>query len=61
MWLIISILLIKYLHSIKFVGVSTIAISKLIFTIMALIYIDDTNIVLLNRGREMEVEIIVRA
>ena len=60
-WLIISILLIRYLYSTKFVSISSIAITKLIFVIAALIYVDNTDIVLLNKGNKIEIEIIARA
>ena len=54
-WLIISILLIRYLYSTKFVSTSSTPITKLIFMIVALIYVDDTNIVLLKK--EMKVRL----
>ena len=60
-WLIILILLIKYLYSTKFVSISSKAITKFIFIIVALIYVNDTDIVLLNKGNKIEIKIIARA
>jgi len=53
-------LFIHYLYKTKFASIST-TISKLIFTIVDLLYVDDMDIVLFNKGNESEEEIIIRA
>ena len=57
----ISILLIRYLYSTKFTSISSTAITKLIFIIIVLIYIHNTDIVIFNKGNESETKIIARS
>ena len=60
-WLIISILLIRYLYGLKLISVIKISITQLVFQLVGFLYIDDTNLILMNDGKESTVEIISRA
>jgi len=58
--LIISILLIRYLYSSKFVSISRTTITQVTFQLAGFLYIDDTDLVTLNNRDEFTTENVVR-
>ena len=60
-WLILSILLVRYLYSSRWVSVRMSAISKVAYQLAGFLYIDDTDLVALNSGNESEAEVVARA
>ena len=61
MWLVLSILLVWFLYSSRWVSVQTSAISKVVYKLVGLLYVDDIDLVALNSGNELEVEVVTRA
>ena len=57
----ISIILVRYLYSSKFVTVLKTAIIKVAFQLAGFIYIDDTDLTILNEGKEIAEEVVARA
>ena len=56
----ISIFLVRYLYSSKFISVSKTAIIQIVFQLAGFIYIDNTDLMLLNNSNEIDIEIIAR-
>ena len=56
----VSIILVRYLYSSKFVTISKTAITKVAFQLAGFIYIDNTDIMILNEGQEIVEEIVAR-
>jgi len=59
-WLMISIILVRYLYSLKFATVSKTAIIKVAFQLAGFIYVDNTDIMILNEGQETVEEVVAR-
>ena len=59
-WLMISIILVRYLYSSKFATISKTAITKVAFQLVGFLYVDDTDITILNEGQETAEEVIAR-
>ena len=55
-----SIFLVRYLHSKKLVPVLETAISKVSFQIVAQLYIDDTDLPIMNQGNESAEQLVAR-
>ena len=56
----ISIILVRYLYSLKFATVSKTTITKVVFQLAGFIYVDDTDIMILNEGQETAEEVMAR-
>ena len=60
-WLLLSILLVKYLYSLELIPQLITLLSLVLFQLAASLYIDDTNINIRNNSTESESDIIARA
>ena len=60
-WMLIAIFLVRYLYSKKMVPVSTTSISQTCYQISSLLYVDDVDLPLHNKGNESEEDIVSRA
>ena len=56
-----SIFLVRYLYSSQLVLVRTLVISKVAYQLASFLYVDDTDIVVLNSRSELAEEVVVRA
>ena len=61
LWLIITIFLVRYLHSKKVTAEITSPISRSILPLAALIFIDDTNLCVFNLGTDNAEEVVIKA
>jgi len=61
MWLIISIFLVIYLYKLKWIYVRHSPISKVAYQIAGFLYVDNTDLVTLNKGNELASEVVARA
>ena len=59
-WLINSIFLVRYLYKLKWISVRYSSISKVAYQIAEFLYVDDTGLITLNRGDELEKEVVDR-
>ena len=57
----ISIILVRYLYSSKFATVSKTAITKVAFQLTGFIYVNNTDITILNEEQETAEEVVARA
>ena len=60
-WILITIFLVYYLYSKKMILISKTPISQMCYQIASLLYVDDTDLPLHNKGNESVVEIVARA
>ena len=60
-WLIISIFLVRYLYSLKWIYINQTLLSKLAHRIAVFLHMDDTDLVAINKGEEIEAEVVARA
>ena len=61
LWLIISIFLVRHLHSKKVTVAITSPISRSILPLAALIFIDDTDLCVFNSGADNAEEVVIKA
>ena len=61
MWFVLSILLLQFLYSSRWISVWTSAISKVAYKLAELLYVDNTGLVAFNSGNESEAEVVTRA
>ena len=61
MWLIILIFLVRYLYKLKQIHIRYSPISKVAYQIAEFLYVDDTDLVTLNKGDESVSEVVSRA
>ena len=61
LWLIISIFLVRHLHSKKVTTEISTPISRVILPLAALIFVDDTDLYVFNSGADNAEEVVIKA